>query len=427
MRETKEEQKEKNQNIFSVIPSKDIIIDSGNDCYLYDINKNKYLDLGAGIWCSILGHSNVNLINSITNQAKELIHLGSGFYSKSVYDAIDQICSITPKNLNKVILLCTGSEATECTLKIANVYTDKFEIIGMERGYYGITFGAQSVSGFGPLYGMNFPRMVNSHKILAPYCYRCPVKEKYPGCSFLCLDVSKKLIDSNTSGKIAAFIFEPILAAGGVIIPPKGYFKRLKEIADEYGALLIDDEVSTGIGRTGEWFGIQHYDVIPDILYISKILGGGFPIAAVITTPEIELECQKKHMIHVQSHMFDPLPAASAQAVINEVKEKSLIENSKKLGNYFLKKLQELKEKYEIVGDVRGKGLMLGIEIINPKTNLPNPQLGIELEDSLMKHGLIISFSSFTSVFRIMPPLIIEREEIDKAVEILKIVFDKKK
>ena len=412
-------------NIFSAIPSKEINIESGEDCYLYDTNNNKYLDLGAGIWCSILGHSNSNLVNAIINQGKKLIHLGSGFYSKSVYEATEQICSIMPKNLEKVILLCTGSEATECALKIANVYTDKYEIIGMERGYYGITFGAQSASGFGSLYGMTFPRMVGSHKILAPYCYRCPVKQEYPDCSFFCLDVSKKLIDSNTSGKVAAFIFEPILAAGGIIIPPRGYFKRLREVAEEYDALLIDDEVSTGIGRTGKWFGIQHYDIVPDILYISKTLGGGFPIAAVITTPEIELKCQEKHMIHVQSHMFDPLPAASANAVIKEVKAKNLIENSKKMGVYFLNKLEDLKEKYEIIGDVRGKGLMLGIEIINPKTNKPNPDLGQKMEQELMKKKLITSFSSFASVFRLFPPLIIKKEEIDNAIEIFNEVFHK--
>jgi len=417
--------KENEKFIFSVIPTKDIIIKSGEGCTLQDIEGNKYLDLGAGLWCSILGFSNKEFINTVIDQTKNIIHLGSGIYSKSIYEAAQQISSITPGNLNKVILLCTGSEATECALKISNVYTDKFEIVGMERGYFGITFAAQSASGFGSLYGMEFPRMVGSHKILAPYCYRCPVSQEYPDCSFLCLEVSKKLIDANTSGKIAAFIFEPILAAGGVIIPPKGYFKRLKEIADEYNALLIVDEVSTGIGRTGKWFGIEHYDIIPDILFMSKTLGGGIPVAAVVTSPQIEMGCQRKSMIHVQSHMFDPLPASAAQIVIKQVKEKKLVENSKQMGEYTLSRLMELKEIYDIIGDVRGKGLMIGIEIVDPKTNKINPKLGKKIEYELQKHGIIVSFSTFTSVFRVFPPLIIEKEEIDYAIDKLHIILHK--
>ncbi|MFX1255087.1 MAG: aspartate aminotransferase family protein [Promethearchaeota archaeon] len=392
--------------------SKGVVIDSGEGCFLRDVDGHKYLDLAAGVWCSILGHSNKDLNDAIIHQTKKIIHLGYGFWSTSVFEAIKQIVSITPKNLSKVLLLCTGSEATEFALKIAKIYTDKFEVVGIERGYYGATQAALSVSDR----RMAFPRTPGSHKILAPYCYRCPVKQEYPGCDFLCLEVSQKLIESNTTGKIAAFIFEPVFGST-IIVPPKDYFKRLKELADEYDALLIDDEVTTGIGRTGEWFGFQHYGIEPDILFMSKTLGAGFPVAAVVTTPEIEEECQKKKMVHVQSHMFDPLPPAAAEIVIKTVKEEKLLERSKKQGTYFLKRLNELKENYEVIGDVRGKGLMIGIELVDPKTKSLNLELGVKIESDLLKKGIIMPFSSLTSVFRLYPPLIIETQEIDQAIE----------
>lgn len=411
--------KESEEFIFSAIASKDMVIDYGKGCYLWDVKGNQYLDLDAGLYCSILGHSNEEFNKAIIEQTRKVVHLGSNFLSLSVLEAVRQIATITPDELKKVILLCTGSEAAECALKIAKVSTGKYEIVGMERGYYGITQDAQSASGFGAYYGMSTPRAPGSHKILAPYCFRCPVRETYPQCDFLCLEVSKKLLDSNTTGNVAAFIFEPILGSGGIIVPPEGYFKRLKELADEYNALLIDDEVTTGIGRTGEWFGIQHYGIVPDILFASKTLGAGFPVAAVVTTPGIEKRCQSKKMIHVQSHMFDPLPAAAAEATISIVKKKRLVEHSKREGRYFLKRLEELKEEYDLIGDVRGKGLMIGVEIVNPTSGKPDPEVGVKLEMELLKKGLIVSFSSLTSVFRILPSLIIERQEIDYAMQVL--------
>jgi 2,2-dialkylglycine decarboxylase (pyruvate) len=395
----------------------DVIITSGKGSYLFDKKGRKYLDLGSGLWCAILGHSNSEFNEALIDQIGKIIHTGGSFWSPSVLDAAEQIACVTSDNLNKVTLLCTGSEATELALRMAKVLTGKHEIVGMERGYYGITHGALSASGQGTIHGMTSPRMVGSHKILAPYCYRCPVHEEYPACGFLCLEVSTKLIDCNTTGNISAFIFEPILVSGGVIIPPEGYFKRLEQLAAGYGAILIDDEVTTGIGRTGEWFGIQSYGVAPDIMFASKTLGGGFPVAAVITTTEIDRGLLERHLTHSQSHLFDPLPAAAAAAVIKIARKLHLVEHSRREGDYFLKRLNELKEKHALIGDVRGRGLLLGIEIADPTKKTPNVKDGSRLEMELFKSGVITSFSTFSSVLRILPPLIIEREEIDFAVE----------
>ena len=409
--------------VLSTISSKarmhGVIIESAKGSFLRDTEGKRYLDLGSGLWCAILGHSNPEFNKALTEQIEKIIHLGGGFWSTSVLEAAEQIASVTPENLNKVALLCTGSEAGEFAIKMAKVLTGKYEIVGMERGYYGITHGTLSASGQGTIHGMTSPRMTGCHKILTPYCYRCPVREEYPGCDFLCLEVSKQLLDSNSTGNIAGFIFEPILVSGGVIVPPEGYFKRLKQLANEYHAVLIDDEVTTGIGRTGEWFGIQPYDVVPDVLFTSKTLGGGFPVAAVVTAAEIDVQLSEKHLSHSQSHLFDPLPAAAASVVIKIVKKERLVERSKKEGDYFLKRLNELKEKHELVGDVRGKGLMLGIEMINSKNKSPNLEAGSRLETELFKRGVVASFSTYASVLRILPPLTIEREEIDHAVDAL--------
>lgn len=409
--------------VLSTIGSKarmhGVIIDSGKGSYLRDTEGKEYLDLGSGLWCAILGHSNSEFNEALTEQIERIIHIGGGFWSTSVLEAVEQIASVTPENLKKVVLLCTGSEAAEFAIKMAKVLTGKHEIVGMERGYYGITHGALSASGQGTTHGMTSPRMIGSHKLLAPYCYRCPVHKEHPGCDFLCLEVSKKLVDSNSTGNIAGFIFEPALVSGGVIIPPEGYFERLKQLANEYQAVLIDDEVTTGIGRTGSWFGIQPYDVVPDILFASKTLGAGFPVAAVVTTSEIDTQLSRKHLTHSQSHLFDPLPAAAASAVVKIVKKLRLVERSKREGDYFLKRLNELKEKHELVGDVRGKGLMLGIETVNPTDKSPNVKAGIRLEMELFRRGVIASFSAYASVLRILPPLTIERGEIDHAVDVL--------
>jgi len=396
-----------------------VVIDSGKGSFLCDTEGKRYLDLGAGLWCAILGHSNPEFNKALMDQIERIIHIGGGFWSTPVLEAVEQIASVAPENLNKTTLLCTGSEAGEFAIKMAKVLTGKYEIVGMERGYYGITHGTLSASGQGTTHGMTSPRMTGCHKVLAPYCYRCPVHEEYPGCDFLCLEVSKQLLDSNSTGSIAGFIFEPILVSGGIIVPPEGYFKRLKQLANEYSAVLIDDEVTTGIGRTGEWFGIQSYDIVPDVLFMSKTLGGGFPVAAVVTTPEIDARLLEKHLTHSQSHLFDPLPAAAASAVIKIVKKERLVERSKKEGDYFLRRLNELKEKHGLVGDVRGKGLTLGIEIVNPKNKSPNLEAGSRLETELFRRGMIASFSTYAGVLRILPPLTIEREEIDHAVDTL--------
>lgn len=398
---------------------RNIVIDSGKGSFLRDTDGKEYLDLGSGLWCAILGHSNKEFNKALKDQIEKIIHLGGGFWSTSVFEAAEQITSVTPENLNKVTLMCTGSEAGEFAIKLAKVYTGKYEIVGMERGYYGITHGTLSASGFGPAHGMTSPRMVGSQKILAPYCFRCPVSQEYPSCDFLCLEVSKKLLDSNTTGNIAAFIFEPILGSGGIIVPPEDYFKRLKQLASEYEAILIDDEVTTGIGRTGEWFGIQHYGVVPDVLFLSKTLGGGFPVAAVVTTSQIDTELSRKQLTHSQSHLFDPLPAAAAAAVIRIVKKECLVERSRREGAHFLKRLNELKEKHDLIGDVRGKGLMLGIEIVNPADKTLNVKAGLKLEIELLKRHVVTSFSTLASVLRIFPPLTIRREEIDHALEVL--------
>ncbi|MFQ6088801.1 MAG: aspartate aminotransferase family protein [Candidatus Methanofastidiosia archaeon] len=391
--------------IFRTNPFRDILLERGEGCFLWDTDEKKYLDMEAGIWCCTLGHSHQAINKAIREQLDKIIHTGKDFLSPYVLEAAEKLTFVTPKGLNKVIFLNTGSECVDCAIKIAKAYTQSYELIGFERGYVGATQTSFHVSGFN-LRGYS-PR-VGIHKILQPFCLKCPVRKEYPECEFLCLETSKKLIEANTDKEIAAVVFEPIFASGGIVVPPKEYFLQVKEIAEEFGALMIADEVTTGLGRSGKWFGFQHYNVKPDIVVLSKTLGNGFPVGAVIVSEEIEEELSG-NFYHVQSHQFDPLPARVASAVLDVLKRENLIENSEKMGNYLLKKFTKLKEKYNSVVDVRGKGLIMGVEVKSRSE---------EIFKNCLRKGLIFGYVKDYSLFRFLPPLTITKKEIDFCIEV---------
>jgi 2,2-dialkylglycine decarboxylase (pyruvate) len=321
-----------------------------------------------------------------------------------------------------VMLLNTGSEANEVALKLAKMVTGRWEVVGLTRSFHGLLSGIASVNfsmahaGFGPL-------LPGSFALPAPYAYRCPVRHCDGACDCTCLEAGFELVDQQSVGSLCAVVAEPVLSAGGIIVPPDGYFRRLRELCDARGMLLVADEAQTGFGRLGTRFGFEHDGAVPDLLAVSKTLGGGVPLAATITTAAIEDAAVGKGFLHVTSHVSDPLPAAAGLAVLDVIEEEGLVERARERGDYLLTALRELQARHEQIGDVRGRGLLVGLEVVEDRaTREPANALGAAVTAECLERGLsmnIVRSGSSANCFRMAPPLSITEDEIDLAVSIL--------
>ena len=407
------------EHLLMAMPYLDGLISEADGCLLRDLDGNEMLDLAAGQFCSILGHNHPKLIQKITDQLQRVLHIGTQFLSPVVLEAASKFAEVAPGNLNKALFLSTGTEANECAISLAKMYTHKTGIVSFSRGYYGLSLATKSLSTMftrGAKHG-DLPRVPDSFNVLAPYCYRCPVHTKYPECNFSCLKTS---IDTGLAGddNIAAVIVEPIISAGGMIVPPPGYMKALKEFAEEREALLIVDEAQTGFGRTGKWFAIQHHDVQPDILVVSKSCGAGFPVSGLITTDEIADAVTSQGFTHLASHQTDPVPAAAVSAMIDIVREEGLVRAAEENGRYFMERLRELQSRHPIAVDVRGQGLMIGMELANAD-GTGDDSLTVPVMLLCREKGVHLTFSYFEPVLRFIPPLTISRSQIDTVITVL--------
>lgn len=417
------------RNVLMVMPYDDILISRGEGCYLYDADGNRYLDMACGQLCAGLGHNHPELMRRIGEQMERLLHTGTHFLSPAALEASEKVARVTPGDLNRSIFLSTGTEANECAMRIAKTATRRTGMVGFTRGYYGISIGTRSVGMHISGQYSSSPRVPESTNMLSPDCRLCPVGSKYPECEFLCLRASDEMLRQQ-AGNIAAFIVEPIISAGGMVFPPPGYFRQLRELADDYGALIIADEAQTGFGRTGRWFAVEHWgdeqahaeEALPDILVVSKSAGGGFPVAAVIVTDEVARKVAEEGLYHISSHQADPVPAAAVSAVIDIVEREGLVQRSQEMGEYFRARLEEVKADYpDDIADVRGSGLMIGLEMAGEEEGPRNKYLkGYLIEHFCKEAGVIMSYGSWGGVFRIMPPLTITEKELDEAVGVLR-------
>ncbi|WP_040683411.1 aspartate aminotransferase family protein [Thermosinus carboxydivorans] len=413
-------------------------VDYGEGIYLYDKDGNRYMDACSGAAVSNLGHAHPRVIRAMTEQAQKVAfsHL-SRWTSGPIKELADLVASLAPGSLNKLYLVSGGSEATEAALKMARQYylerdgkTGKYRVISRWKSFHGNTIGALSMTGdkrrkkYTPLL-LNFPHVAPA------YCYRCPFGKEQETCAVECALDLERVIKLEGADTIAAFIAEPVGgAACGAIVPHKDYFKIVREICDHYDILLIADEVMTGFGRTGAMFAIEDYGVIPDMICAAKGMSAGYsPLGAVIVKDEIYETFKQGSGIFVHGHTYggNPLSAAVAVAVIRTLIEDKLVENSRVVGSYLLEKLREKLQPFWFVGDVRGKGLMQGVEIVkNKATKEPFPAaLGLaeKLTVTLMKHGVVVYPGSGNAdgengdQFLLAPPLIITKEQADELVE----------
>src|SRR6266852_3596767 len=383
----------------------------------------RILDFTSGQICSTIGHNHPQIVAAVQRSLDEVIHLNSWMLSEPVLALAERLVGLVPASLNKLILVNTGGEANEIALRLAKMYTGRFEIVGLTRSWHGLQAGVASLNlaaghaGYGPM-------MPGTLTLPAPYAYRCPIRHCNGNCDCSCLEAGFDLIDQQSVGSLCAVIAEPILSAGGIIVPPPDYFQRLRKLCDERGMLLILDEAQTGFGRLGTMFGFEMYGIVPDILSVSKTLGGGIPIAATFTSSAIESDCYDKGFMHVTSHVSDPLPAAVGLAVINVIEEEGLVKQAEQRGNYMLASLRELQQRHEQIGDVRGKGLLVGVELVKDRsTKEPADVLGAAVSDECLQRGLsmniVRSTGGMINCFRMAPPLSITESEIDAAITII--------
>jgi len=386
------------------------------------VDGRRILDFTSGQICSTIGHNHPRINGAIRDALDSVVHLNSWMLSEPVLALAERLVGLFPEPLDRVVLLNTGSESTEVALKIAKMHTGRFEVAGLTRSFHGLLAGIASVNfsfahaGYGPL-------LPGAFAIPAPYAYRCPVRHCDGACDCTCLEVGFDLLDQQSVGSLCAFIAEPVLSAGGIIVPPDGYFDRVRELCDERGMLLVLDEAQTGFGRLGTMFGFQHDGAVPDLVAVSKTLGGGLPLAATITSAAIEEDCAEKGFLHVTSHVSDPLPAAAGLAVLDVIAEEGLVERAHARGEYMLERLRELQAAHEQIGEVRGRGLLVGIELVEDRdSRTPANALGAAVTNGCFERGLSMNITRTggnANCLRIAPPLVVGEDEIDLAVEIM--------
>jgi 2,2-dialkylglycine decarboxylase (pyruvate) len=398
------------------------VVARAEGAWLETTDGRRILDFTSGQICSTIGHGHPRIAAAVRTALDEVVHLNSWMLAEPVLELGERLAGLFPDPLSKVILLNTGSEANEVALKLAKMHTGRFEIVGLTRSFHGLLAGISSINfsmahaGYGPL-------LPGAFALPAPYGYRCPIRHCAGVCDCTCLEAGFELVDQQSVGSLCAMVTEPVLSAGGVIVPPDGYFRRMRELCDERGVLLVLDEAQTGFGRLGTMFGFEHDGIVPDLVAVSKTLGGGVPLAATVTNPAIEEDCVRKGFLHVTSHVSDPLPAAAGLAVLAVIDEEDLVARARERGSYLLARLRELQERHEQVGDVRGRGLLVGLELVEDRdSRTPADALGRAVTDECLERGLsmnIVRAGSSANCFRIAPPLTVTEGEIDTAVEIL--------
>ena len=398
------------------------IIERAAGSFVYDDDDRAILDFTSGQMSAVLGHTHPRIVDTVKRQVEKVAHLFSGMLSRPVVELSQRLAALAP-GLDKVLLLSTGAESNEAAIRIAKLVTGRHEVVAFSRSWHGMTNAAASATYSAGRKGYG-PPTVGSLAIPTPNSFRPRFRNPDGSLDWQTeLDDAFALVDSQSTGSLAAFIAEPILSSGGMLELPQGYLAALKRKCEERGMLLILDEAQTGIGRTGDMFAFQRDGVTPDILTISKTIGAGLPLAAMMTTAAIEEAAHERGFLFYTTHVSDPLPAAVGLTVLDVVRDDNLVERARHLGARLHEGLSVLKARYECVGDVRGRGLFLGVEIVRDEASrAPDHELGARIAAQAFRCGLnmnIVKLPGMGGVFRIAPPLTISEEEIDLGLRII--------
>lgn len=388
----------------------------GSGKHLYDSEGREYLDFFAGVSVVNCGHCHPEIIAALTAQAQTLQHTTTIYLTQPMLDLAERLAQLTPGRLKRSFFCSSGTEANETAVLLAKLATGRSEFLSLRNGLHGRTQLTMSLTGMAfwrtdptPVGGITF--------VPNAYCYRCALGKTYPGCDVACAREIENVIRTATSGNVAALIAEPIQGNGGIVTPPPEYFPRVREILDKFGVLLIVDEVQTGFGRTGKWFGIEHWGVEPDIMTMAKGLANGQPVGAVIATDEVALKYTRPGASTLGGN---PVTATTALATLDVLEKYDLPANAARLGPYLRDRLDWLASRHRLTGDVRGLGLMQGVELVKDKDN-PAREPATEATDAVLERmkdrGLLIGKNGFSrNVLAFQPPLVIDRDDVDRMV-----------
>jgi 4-aminobutyrate aminotransferase / (S)-3-amino-2-methylpropionate transaminase / 5-aminovalerate transaminase len=390
-----------------------VVADRGDGALLYDADGTEYIDCFAGISVTNAGHHNAKVLEAAKAQADKLVHACSYVYHvPSVGALAEKLAEITPGKLQKTFFGNGGAEAIEGAFRLAKRYSGKREFLAIESSFHGRSFATLSVTGNSGRKKGGGPYMAGVAFVPTPYCYRCFAETTPDKCDLLCARRVAEVARLHLSGDVCAFIAEPVMGEGGIITPPDGYFKRVKEYLDEDGILFIADEVQSGFGRTGKMFAIEHYGVEPDIITMAKGIADGWPLSAFTARPEIADAFQVGD--HLSTFGGNPVSCAAALANI-EFLQSGVIEESARKGADLKARFENLMMEQPLIGDVRGKGLMIGVELIaDPKTKAYGTAAAAFVRQYCLEHNLLIGVGgNFGSVLRIQPPLVISDEQLE--------------
>jgi 4-aminobutyrate aminotransferase len=404
--------------VTNFYPKNPLVVDRARMQHVWDLEGRQYLDFFGGILTISVGHTNPKITGKIKAQIDRLQHTSTLYPNESIVDLAEKVAQITPGNLQKSFFTNSGSEANEAAVLLARMATGSYDVVALRHAYSGGSSLTKSMTAQAPWRKAGVISVGVAHAI-NPYCYRCPLGLRYPDCGVACANDVENLIQTGTSGQLAAFIAEPIQGVGGFITPPPEYFKIVFTAVKKYGGLFISDEVQTGFGRTGKhWFGIEHWEVVPDIITCAKGMGNGVPIGATVTTSELANSFQG---LTISTFGGNPVTSVAARATIELIEEENLRENADVVGAYFREKLESLQEKYPLIGDVRGLGLMQGLELVKDrKTKEPAPEATAQLLDRTRENGLLIGKGGlYGNVIRLSPMLNIAKSDVDEAMALL--------
>lgn len=399
-----------------------IIVERAEGSFVYDADGRGILDFTSGQMSAVLGHTHPDIVATVDRQMRAVAHLFSGMLSRPVVTLAERLAALAP-GLPRVQLLTTGAESNEAAIRMAKLVTGGHEVVAFAQSWHGMTGAAASATYSAGRRGYG-PAAAGSFVIPAPNSYRPRFKHPDGSNDWQAeLDDAFELIDRQSTGGLAAFIAEPILSSGGILELPPGYLAALKRKCEERGMLLILDEAQTGVGRTGHMFAFQRDGVTPDILTLSKTLGSGLPLAAVMTTEAIEQTAHERGFLFYTTHVSDPLTAAVGVTVLDVVERHGLVAQARERGERLKQGLLSLQQRYECVGDVRGRGLLLGLEVVTDrKTKAAGFELGAQIMDEAMRRGLsmnIVKLPGMGGVFRIAPPLTVSEAELDQGLAIM--------
>lgn len=399
------------------------IIERAAGSHVYDSEGRAILDFTSGQMSAVLGHGHPDVVRAVSESVATLDHLFSGMLSRPVVTLAKRLAATLPESLSKTLLLTTGAESNEAAIKMAKLATGRYEVVSFDRSWHGMTSGAAAATfsagrrGYGPVLPGNLT-------LPTPNAYRSPFRRADGSHDWEAeLDYGFAIVDAQSTGSLAACLVEPILSSGGIVELPPGYLARLKEKCEERGMLLILDEAQTGVGRTGLMYAFERDGVVPDLLTLSKTLGAGLPVAAVVTTAAIEETCAERGFLFYTTHVSDPLAAVVASTVLDIVERDGLVARAAALGEQLRERLLDLQESVGVVGDVRGRGLLQGIELVTDRaTKEPADALGTAVTAACLERGLhlnIVQLPGMGGIFRIAPPLTISDDDLHAGVDIL--------